>query len=102
VRLTPGYAEAHNSLGLAMVERNVDHAIAEYQKALQLKPNFIEVQFNLALAYRRKYGVQREIEQLRNVTKLDPKHLLARNTLARRLEEINNNEELISLCDATV
>jgi superkiller protein 3 len=36
------------------------------------------------------------------VIKLDPKHLLARNTLARRLEEMNNNDELVVLCDDTV
>ena len=102
VRYKSDYPEAWNGLGLALFDRNIDEAIGAYEKALKLRPGFIEVEFNLALAYRRKYGVDREIEQLRRVLALDRTHMFARNTLARRLEELNRIDELVALATETV
>ena len=45
----PGYAEAHNNLGSALlIKGNVEEAIAQYQKALQLKPQNVHTLNSLA------------------------------------------------------
>ena len=92
----------YNSLALTLVERNVDEAIQLYQKAIELKPQFVEANFNLALAFRRKWGTEREVEQLKKVIALDPDHLIARNTLTRRYEELGQYDEVGRLAEGTL
>ena len=50
-------AEAHYELGVMYHERvfdSLDQAIAEYEKAVKLKPDYGEAHFNLALSYHTK------------------------------------------------
>jgi Tfp pilus assembly protein PilF len=50
-------AEAHYELGVMYHERvfdSLDQAIAEYEKAVKLKPDYAEAHFNLALSYHTK------------------------------------------------
>jgi len=50
-------AEAHYELGVMYHERvfeSLDQAIAEYEKAVKLKPDYAEAHFNLALSYHSK------------------------------------------------
>jgi tetratricopeptide (TPR) repeat protein len=50
-------AEAHYELGVMFHERvfeSLDQAIAEYEKAVKLKPDYAEAHFNLALSYHTK------------------------------------------------
>jgi tetratricopeptide (TPR) repeat protein len=50
-------AEAHYELGVMYHERvfeSLDQAIAEYEKAVKLKPEYAEAHFNLALSYHTK------------------------------------------------
>ena len=50
-------AEAHYELGVMYHERvfeSLDQAIAEYEKAVKLKPDYAEAHFNLALTYHTK------------------------------------------------
>lgn len=50
-------AEAHYELGVIYHEQifeNLDKAIAEYEKAVRLKPDFANAHFNLALSYHTK------------------------------------------------
>jgi len=92
----------YNSLALTVVERNVDEAIQLFQKAIELRADYVEAQFNLALAYRRKYGVEREVEQLKKALALAPEHLVVRNTLTRRYEEMGNYAEVGHLAMETL
>ena len=49
LQIKPDYAEAHNNLGNALLQKGrVDEAITHYQKALQIKPDSPEVLNNLA------------------------------------------------------
>jgi protein O-mannosyl-transferase len=52
VRLTPGSAEYHVNLGLALAQLpgRLPDAMAEYQRALQIDPNFQAAHLNLGLA----------------------------------------------------
>lgn len=50
-------AEAHYELGVMYHERifeSLDQAIAEYEKAVKLRPDYPEAHFNLALSYHTK------------------------------------------------
>jgi tetratricopeptide (TPR) repeat protein len=50
-------AEAHYELGVMYHERvfdSLDQAIAEYERAVKLKPDYAEAHFNLALSYHTK------------------------------------------------
>jgi Tfp pilus assembly protein PilF len=50
-------AEAHYELGVMYHERvfeSLDQAIAEYEKAVKLRPEYAEAHFNLALSYHTK------------------------------------------------
>jgi tetratricopeptide (TPR) repeat protein len=47
----PGFAEAHNNLGLALMQgRDAPGAQAEFREAVRLKPRYAEAHYNLALA----------------------------------------------------
>jgi Flp pilus assembly protein TadD len=49
LQIKPDYAEAHNNLGNALLQKGrVDEAITHYQAALQIKPDYAEAQNNLA------------------------------------------------------
>ncbi len=50
-------AEAHYELGVMYHERvfeSLDQAIAEYEKAVKVKPDYAEAHYNLALSYHTK------------------------------------------------
>jgi tetratricopeptide (TPR) repeat protein len=50
-------AEAHYELGVMYHERvfeSLDQAIAEYERAVRLKPDYAEAHYNLALSYHTK------------------------------------------------
>jgi tetratricopeptide (TPR) repeat protein len=76
-------AEAHYELGVMHHERvfeSLDQAISEYEKAVQLKPDYAEAHYNLGLSYhtKAKLGIddqklyRKAIEQYRLYLKLDP------------------------------
>ena len=98
----PQNGDAYNALGLALMDRKIDESIELFQRAIELKPGFIEAEFNLALAYHRKYGTEREIVQLRRVLSIDPHHIVARNILTRRLEETGKFDEALKMASETV
>jgi Flp pilus assembly protein TadD len=73
-----------------------------FEKAIELRPDFVEAALNLALAYHRKYGPEREIPQLNRVLLLDPHSVVARNILTRRLEETGRFDEALKVALETV
>jgi len=49
LEIEPDYVEAHNNLGLALLQQGrMAEAITHYQKALDIKPDYPEIQNNLA------------------------------------------------------
>jgi tetratricopeptide (TPR) repeat protein len=48
IGLKPGYAEAHNNLGIALASLGkLEQAVTHWQEALRLKPDFADAQANL-------------------------------------------------------
>ena len=52
LRLTPGNAEAHHNLGLALSKApgGLDEAVAQYREAIRLKPGYVEAHDDLGAA----------------------------------------------------
>ena len=55
IALAPGYAKAHNNLGLALANQGkLDEAIREYRLVLEKKPDHVSALNNLGNALSRK------------------------------------------------
>ena len=55
LEINPNYAEAHNNLGIAFLQKGqVDEAIDQYQKALEINPNYADAHNNLGIAFSQK------------------------------------------------
>ena len=102
IAYSPKNGDGYNALGLALMDRNIDESIDLLRKAIELKPGFVEAEFNLALAYHRRYGTEREIVQLGRVLAIDPHNIVARNVLTRRLEETGKFDEALKMALETV
>lgn len=67
-KITPHDPYLHNSLGLAYMGKNKDElAIASFQKALSLKPDYIEAMNNLGAAFLRMEKWDLALENFRRV-----------------------------------
>jgi tetratricopeptide (TPR) repeat protein len=64
---------AHNNLGTAYYKNgDLDKAIAEYKRALVLRPNYENALSNLGVAYSKKGMVEKAIEQHRRALAINP------------------------------
>jgi tetratricopeptide (TPR) repeat protein len=58
IKVSPFSSGAHNGLGSALAHRDqIDAAIAEYHKALQLQPDWFQAEINLGNAYVQKGNI---------------------------------------------
>jgi len=86
LRLKPGNAIAHASIGLALEGKgNLDGAIAAYREAIRIEPGFALAHFNLATALCLKHDIDGGVAAFREAIRLDPdnaeSHLGLGNTL---------------------
>ncbi len=43
MQINPGYAEAHNNLGIALARKGkIEDAVAHFREALRIKPDFVD------------------------------------------------------------
>ena len=77
---------AHNNLGGALFERGqAAKAIDEYQRALEIEPDFLEARYNLAAAYNSLGRHVEAIAQYQKAVEIAPNSAEAHNNLARAL-----------------
>ena len=73
VEFDPNLAEAHASLGFALVfRREFDVSIAEFERAVALNPNYVNWPFGLALVF--AGDSRRAIDVTKDYVRLDPLH----------------------------
>jgi len=74
-------AKALNSQGVYWVgNENLDQAIANFKKALEIDPNFLGY-FNLASCYEKKGLVAESVKYYKKAIKLQPNYEIAKNRL---------------------
>ena len=97
LQINPDYAEAHNNLGNALLQKgNVDEAIAHYQKALQIKPDYAEAHDNLGNALLQKGNVDEAIAHYQKALQIKPDYAEAHNNLGNALLQKGNVDEAIA------
>jgi tetratricopeptide (TPR) repeat protein len=97
VRLTPGYADAHNSLGNILgMKGQDDEAISQYREAVRLNPDHALAQHNLGMALARKGQLDEAISQYQAAIRLKPDYAHAYNNLGVALGMKGRIEEAIS------
>ena len=74
---------AHNGLGFVLADRcRLDKAMAHYQKALKIKPDYAEAHNNLAIALAGRGQVDSAIAHYQKALKIKPDYAEAHNNLA--------------------
>lgn len=80
---TSDNAEAHNNLGNVLYsQQKLDKAIAQYQKALQIKPDYSEAYCNLGNTLALEGKVVQAIAQYQKALQIKPDYAEAQNNLA--------------------
>jgi len=94
--VTTGTARAHNNLANAVADKGrVDEAIAHYEEALRLRPEFAEAHNNLGNALARQDRKAEAIEHYRTALRLRPDYAMAHNGLASALDDTGHTDEAI-------
>jgi tetratricopeptide (TPR) repeat protein len=87
----------HNNLGNELTRQGeLDEAIAHYQTALQIKPDYAEAHYNLAEALVRKGGVDEAIFHYETALRIDPGYFDACNNLGNAFMRTGRVDEAIA------
>lgn len=81
----PSYAGACNNLGITYERLGQGDAQAQFERAIQLQPDFTHAQFNLARMLMQKQQLPQAVIQLKRTVQLDPQHVGALNMLGTAL-----------------
>ena len=88
---------AHNNLGNALLQKGkVDEAIAHFQKALEIKPDYAEAHNNLGNALLQKGNVDEAITHYQKALEIKPDYAEAHNNLGNALLKKGRVDEAIA------
>jgi tetratricopeptide (TPR) repeat protein len=93
---------AYNNWGVDLAQKDADAAIVQYQKALEIKPDYAEARCNLAGVYATRGQAEEAIAQYRMVLEVDPDNVKARNNLGMLLESKRQVNEAIAQYQAAL
>ncbi len=90
-------ADFHHNLGFVLSRKGqVDEAIAQFRKALEIRPNYSEAHVSLGTALLQKGQVDEVIAQLKRALELQPNNARDHNTLATALLQKGQVNEAIT------
>ena len=92
----PGNERAHNNLGFEIEKApgRLSEAIAQYDEAIRLRPDYADARNNLGCALEKVPGRLRDAaEQFDQVLRLEPNNFEARNNLGNTLSALGRNAE---------
>jgi tetratricopeptide (TPR) repeat protein len=93
----PNSATAHNNLGIAVLQRgSLDEAIAHFEKAVEVMPDYDRGHYNLGAALLRKGQSAKAILHLNHALKLNPNYTKAYYSLASVLSEKGETDQAIA------
>ncbi len=101
--LSPGYPEAANHLGLALMQQGkLAQAIEQFRAALLVRPNFAIVHSNLANALQAQGQLESAIKHYRKAIAYDPNLASAHDNLGQLLYERQEFPEALEHCQKAV
>jgi Flp pilus assembly protein TadD len=90
-------AEAHNNLAIALYKKGqYDEAIAEYRRAIALKPDLAGAHYWLGVAFYAKRQYDEAIAEYRSAIALKPDYAEAHNNLGSVLYRMGKSDEAIA------
>lgn len=93
----PNCTMAYNNLGYVLLQRgDADEAIIQFQKALEIDPEFVEAHNNLGVIYLIVKQRDRALAEFQKSLKLDPKNVEARADFGLALAENGQFDEAIA------
>ena len=93
---TSGNSFAHYSLGIALLNKGKkEQAVAQFRKALEIKPDFVMARSNLGLALDQKGEVDEAIASYRQAMKINPRYADAYGNLGLALAQKGEIRETI-------
>ncbi len=88
--------EVRNDLGFVLVnQRRTDEGMAEYRKALGIKPDFVRATNNLGLALLGQGRYEEAVEQYHKALALDPDYAFGHNNLGLALMYLGRTDEAL-------
>jgi tetratricopeptide (TPR) repeat protein len=94
---------AHYNLGDALVKMGRrDEAIAQYQKTLQITPNYAEAHDNLGSVLLQKGRVDEAIAHYQTALRITPENATAHNNLGNALRQKGRVDEAIAQCQVAL
>ena len=90
--ISPEKAKVHNNLG-ALYEKQskFSRAIGEYERAIELDPNFDEPHYNLGVVYWKQNKWKDVVREFEETLRLNPNHLNARRFLVQAKMRLNKD-----------
>ncbi len=96
VAKNPGAGLAHNNLGIALMRSGrLQDAIAEYEQALRIKPDFARAHYTLGIALVEAGKVVDAIEHYRQALRINPDYANAHESLGVALVQLGRLPEAI-------
>lgn len=96
IAVTSGNYVAHNNLGnVYQTEKNLEAAMAEYKKALEINPVYALAAYNLGVVMKSKGSHEEAFRFLTRALQLNPNYAKAHDMMGRVLHETGRNEEAI-------
>jgi tetratricopeptide (TPR) repeat protein len=98
IKISPGFAEAHNNLGEALHRQGkYEEAIAAFRAAIGLKPNHANAHYNLAISLVAQERLDDALGEFREAIRNKPDHGRAYIGLVAVLEARGKPDEAIAL-----
>jgi tetratricopeptide (TPR) repeat protein len=96
LQINPGYADAHNNLGLALEKQGkIEEAIEHFRQAFQINPKHANAHDNLGIALAKQGKIEEAIEHFRQALQINPDHANAHSNLGIALTKQGKIEEAI-------
>ena len=93
----PQNARAHNNLGNALKQAGkIEEAIAHYEQALRIKPDYAEAPYNLGIALGQVGKNEEAIAHYEQALRIKPDYAGAHNNLGNALKQAGKIEEAIA------
>ena len=95
VKVTENNYQAQNNLGTAFGPVDLDKAVFHYKEALKIKPNFVEVLYNLGTAFLKEGESDEAVLYFTKALKINPQKADARMNLANVLFIQGKSDEAV-------